>query len=88
MKNFFQSIGQTINLEQRIQYLKDTISSYTEYIIDLIVVFILQTIVIPLIVLWGLIRLFSHLLGVNIFEKIRPSLSRLMHRSKTSVKAT
>jgi hypothetical protein len=72
IKNFFKNIEYAANFEEKIQDLKDTLSGYTEYIVDLIVVFILQTIVVPLIMLWLLIRLASGLFGTNLMEKLKP----------------
>ena len=72
VKNFFKNIEYAANFEEKIQDLKDTLSGYAEYIVDLIVVFILQTIVVPLIMLWLLIRLTGHLLGTNLIEKLKP----------------
>ena len=88
IKNFFKGIGQAIHFEEKIQQLKDTISSYTEYIIDLIVVFILQTIVLPLIVLYLLIRLFNKVLGINIIEKIKPTLKKHFLKEKPGLATT
>jgi hypothetical protein len=46
-----------VNVSQRLQNLKDSASNATEHIVDLIVLFVLQTIILPLAFLWILIQL-------------------------------
>lgn len=47
-------------LKQKLMSLKDNISDYAHYIVNLIIVFILQTIVLPVVVLWALSRILFH----------------------------
>ena len=54
---------ETANIRGRINYLKDKMTRAAEYIINLIVVFALQTVVIPLLVLWLLIRIAGNAAG-------------------------
>jgi len=68
VRTFFSSIKDIVNMEEKVQSIKDKISNYIEYIIDLIVIFILQTIIVPLIILWLLMKIFSSLLGRNLTE--------------------
>ncbi len=81
IKNLFKNVGHAVNLEQRIQHLKDTLSQYTEYIIDLIVIFILKTIVIPLMMLWLLIKLGGFLLNKNLWESAQGVIRQKMSPS-------
>ena len=67
------------NIEERIQSLKNTISGYIDYIIDLIVVFILKTIIIPIGVLWILVRFFGKLFGIDLIDKLKPVLAKKSH---------
>ena len=84
IKRFFQNIEFAANIDDKIQNLKETLSSYTEYIIDLIVVFILQTIVVPLVLLWLLVRLFSEFLGMHWVGKIKPAFTNKITGGKSS----
>ena len=77
--NFFNNIEMAANIEERIQNLKNTITGYIDYIIDLIVVFILKTIIIPICVLWILVRFFGKLFGIDLIDKLRPVLAKKSH---------
>jgi hypothetical protein len=65
LKDVWFNIKNTIKLEERIRLLRTRVSEYTHYIIDLIIVFILQTILIPLFIFWILLRLVSSFFGFN-----------------------
>jgi hypothetical protein len=84
IKRFFQNIEFAANIDDKIQNLKETLSSYTGYIIDLIVVFVLQTIVVPLVLLWLLVRLFSEFLGMHWVGKLKPAFTSKITGSKTA----
>jgi hypothetical protein len=49
------SVGQ-MNIAGRIDNLKESVSSASEQIINLIVIFVLQTIILPLVFLWLLVE--------------------------------
>ena len=68
IRNAWEGFKNTVKLEERIQLLKNRISEYTQYIVDLIIVFMLQTILIPLFIFWILLRLTSSLFGFNALE--------------------
>ncbi len=55
----------TLNLKKRIAALERAANSVTENIIDLIVIFVIQTIVFPLLFLWGLMAITRHVLRLN-----------------------
>jgi hypothetical protein len=46
-----------VNVSRRLQNLKESAANATEHIVDLIVLFVLQTIILPLAFLWMLIQL-------------------------------
>lgn len=52
-----QDTKDVLNVQARLEALKDTVEDGIDHIMSLITVFLLQTVVIPLLVLWGLIRL-------------------------------
>lgn len=70
LRSLYDSLRTSMKVEERIRILKDTVSGYIDHIIDLIVVFILQTIIVPLIVLYILYRLTRGLLGNSWSERI------------------
>ncbi len=63
LKDIYRSAGEKEGIKEKILLLKDKISDYAEYTVDLIIVFVIQTVVIPLVVLWGLIRLVRYIFG-------------------------
>ena len=48
---------EAVNLSSRLDRLKESASSATEHIVDLIVLFVIQTILLPLAILWVLVQL-------------------------------
>lgn len=50
-------------IRERIAGLKEQLSDYAEYVITLITVFVLQTVILPLGILWALIRLGGYLMA-------------------------
>jgi len=71
VKTYISNMKNAVNMEEKIQNIKEKVSYYIEYIIDLIVIFILQTIVLPLVILWALIILLRSFLGGNLVETIK-----------------
>lgn len=69
LKKMYKSTKDVIGIKDRILFLKDKISDYAKYTTSLIIVFILQTIIIPVSVLWLLIRFISYLWGSDIFSR-------------------
>ncbi len=63
LKDIYRSAGEKDGIKEKILFLKDKISDYAEYTVDLIIVFLIQTVMIPLLVLWGLIRLARYIFG-------------------------
>ena len=66
LKDKYQNLTGSMDLRNKLSALKDTVSNAVEYIINLIVVFVLQTILIPLLVLWALAKFTGYLFGSNI----------------------
>jgi hypothetical protein len=56
LQRWWSSAAQGLDVAKRFDELKDAVSRTVEYIITLIVVFLLQTLVVPLLLLWVLIR--------------------------------
>ena len=81
IKFLFAGVKDAVNAEETIRRVKDRVSETIAYIIDLIVVFFLQTILIPLIVLWVLVRLVNSLVGMNLVEMTRRAFGRLRGRT-------
>lgn len=65
LKDKYQNLTGSIDIKDRLSALKDSVSNAVEYIINLIIVFVLQTIFIPLLVLWILIKLTGYLFRSN-----------------------
>lgn len=57
LQRWWSSATQGLDVSKRFEELKEAVSRTVEYIITLIVVFLLQTLVVPLLLLWALIRL-------------------------------
>lgn len=49
----------SLNARERLEQLRDRVANATEQIIDLIVIFVFQTIILPLAFLWALVELFK-----------------------------
>jgi hypothetical protein len=77
LNRMYKDAKETANIRQRLALLKDAVSHCVTYTINLIIVFVLQTIVIPVLVLWGLIRFTGYLLGTNISNVLEQKLKAL-----------
>jgi hypothetical protein len=66
LKKYYKNAEDLMKLNSRIQELKRSMSDYAKHTISLIVVFILQTIVIPIFALWVLIRVAGYVLKSNL----------------------
>jgi len=51
-KRFFDETGETFDVEKRIDALQETATAVTRNIIDLIAIFVVQTVILPLLFLW------------------------------------
>lgn len=57
LKRKYEGTRETLNVQARLDALRDTVEEGIDHITSLMIVFLLQTIVLPLLVLWGLVRL-------------------------------
>jgi hypothetical protein len=55
-KRFFESASQSISINDRLEKYKDVAADATKHAINLIVVFVIQTIMFPLLFLWVIFR--------------------------------
>ncbi len=62
VKKYYQNATDIVKLRAKIDTLKDKVGDYAKHTINLTVVFIIQTILIPLLVLWFLIKTANYLL--------------------------
>jgi len=63
-KKLFENIG-GLNMKKMFSRVVESLKNITIHIIDMIVVFILQTVIIPLITLWALVRIARELFGAR-----------------------
>ncbi len=73
LRQIYKSTKDVVGIKDRILFLRDKISDYAKYTTSLIIVFILQTIIIPVSVLWLLIRFVSYLWGSDVLVRTRPT---------------
>jgi len=57
LRRFLRDSQTAIDIRSRIEALKDRLNHMTEYTVNLIVIFVMQTVLIPLLILWLLLRL-------------------------------
>lgn len=67
LKNYYNDAKETLKINERIQLLKTKLANYANDTINLIIVFILQTVIIPILVLW----VFLKLIGYIVVKEIR-----------------
>lgn len=63
IKDYYSDAKRALELKKKIESLKQSLADYADYTVDLIIVFTLQTIVLPLFFLWLLIRATSYVAG-------------------------
>jgi hypothetical protein len=57
LRKKYQDTREVLNVQARLEALKDTVEEGIDYITNLIIAFVLQTLIVPLLILWGLIRM-------------------------------
>lgn len=87
LKKRYADAKEALAIRERLELLKDRISNSVQYTIDLIIVFLLQTVIIPLIVLWGLIRLTANLFGDSFIGAFERKMKDLMKGADLSQKS-
>lgn len=65
LKKMYENTKETVDIRSKILFLKDKISDYANYTVNLIIVFVIQTIIIPLFVLWFLSRFVTYISSVR-----------------------
>ncbi len=63
-KEWYRSTLANIDFEQTIQQYQQAAANVSEHLIELIVIFVLQTVVLPLLFIWGIGRLLHRLLSL------------------------
>lgn len=56
MQRWWSEARDTLDVEKRLQALKEAATRVTEHVVELIVIFLLQTMIVPSLLLWGLWR--------------------------------
>lgn len=65
LQRWWQDARESVDLEARLAALKETLTRVTEHVVELIVVFLLQTLILPTLLLWALWRAALGLLGAR-----------------------
>jgi len=66
VKKYYQNATDIVQLRTKIDTLKDKVGDYAKHTINLTVVFIIQTILIPLLVLWLLVKIVNYFFANNV----------------------
>ncbi len=66
IKKYYQNATDIVQLRAKINALKDRMGDYAKHIINLTIVFVIQTILIPLLVLWLLIKIVNYFFVNNV----------------------
>ena len=66
MKEMYDGAKSQVDIERRLEQIKEKAAEVAEHIIDLIVVFILRTIIVPILTLWAFIRLAGFFSGMSV----------------------
>jgi hypothetical protein len=69
LRETYEETRRNLDLENRLAWLKDKTVNAVQYIMNLAIVFVLQTMVIPLLTLWALIRLVRLFGSVDIISR-------------------
>lgn len=81
LKDKYQDLTVSMDIKNRLSALKDSVSNAVEYIINLIIVFILQTIIIPLLVIWAMVKLTGYLFRSDIIVSIEESVKEKLQKN-------
>lgn len=74
LKQIYNGAKDIAGLKQKLSSLKDKISDYSKHITNLITVFLLQTMIIPIAALWALIRLGAYIWGIPVRSSLIASV--------------
>ncbi len=67
-RDFYQSTSEMLDINKKIEEYKNTAEETTRYIVNLIVVFVFQTLIIPLGFIFILYTLFQHIIKIKFIE--------------------
>ncbi len=65
LKKMYENTKESVDIRSKILFLKDKISDYASYTVNLMIVFVLQTVLIPLCVLWFLSRFVMYISSIR-----------------------
>ena len=74
LKKIYKNTKESIDIRRKLDLLKDKVSNSVNHIVNLIVVFLLQTVIVPLFVLWLLIKLAGKVLSSNVANVLERKL--------------
>ena len=74
LKKIYKNTKESMDIRQKLNLLKDKVANSVKHIINLIVVFLLQTVIVPLFVLWVLIKLAGNILSSNVANVLEKKL--------------
>jgi len=77
---------QAIDFERVQNWLKQRSTQMIDSFIDLLVVFLLNTVILPIAFLWGIFRLFKALIGVPLLPKVERAVTERISGSKSEEK--
>jgi len=73
LKKYYHDTKETLKITERLEVLKERLTNYARDTINLIVVFVLQTVIIPILVLWAFLKGISMIALKDIhFSLIKP----------------
>jgi hypothetical protein len=76
LRKKYQDTRQALNVQARLEALKDTVEAGIDHMVNLIIVFALKTVIVPLLVLWGLVRLAGGLMRPGWIKATGPAVER------------
>jgi hypothetical protein len=71
LRRRYEGTREALNIQARLEALRETVEAGIDHITSLMIVFLLQTVVLPLLVLWGLVRLARALFRTSRFARVR-----------------
>ena len=74
LKKIYKNTRESMDIRRKLNLLKDKVANSVKHIINLIVVFLFQTVIVPLFVLWVLIKLAGNILSSNVANVLEKKL--------------
>jgi hypothetical protein len=82
LKKIYKNTKESMDIRRKLDLLKDKVSNSVKHIVNLIVVFLLQTVIVPLLVLWALIKLAGNFLSSNVATVLERKLKDITGMAK------